>query len=46
MLFAFQRLKPSLLFTLYTNAEQTDISSATLKLLRGVVESIKTQYNP
>ena len=34
-----------ILFTLYTKAEQTDISSATLKILRGVVETIKTRYN-
>lgn len=34
-----------ILFTLYTKAEQTDVSPATLRILRGVVETIKTQYN-
>ena len=34
-----------ILFTLYTKAEQTDISSALLKILRGAVKSIKKQYN-
>lgn len=35
-----------ILFTLYTKAEQTNISSATLKILKDVVETIKSQYTP